>query len=361
MVREINLGGVIVNDDSDCYVIAEIGHNHGGDLKTALKMVKVALDCGADAVKFQKRDNKVLFTADAYYRTYVNENSYGTTYGQHREALEFNSDEYKELIAYCKHIGVTMFATAFDFNSVDFLVRLEVPMLKAASGDLKNTPLLSYMAKTNLPIIMSTGGGDIVDVDRAVNAIMPFNDKLCILQCTAAYPPLAEEMNLRVIETYRKIYEHNVIGLSSHDNGILMPVIAYMLGSRVIEKHFTLNHTMKGTDHAFSLEPPGFTKMVRDLRRTKIALGDGIKRMYDSEIAPIGKMGKSIVAAVPIRANDKILRGMLALKSPCTGLDPYWMDEIVGKTSTRDIAVDEPIFFSDLNEVDKGEVKNLPL
>jgi N-acetylneuraminate synthase/sialic acid synthase len=139
---------------------------------------------------------------------------------------------------------------------------------------------------------MSTGGGTMEDVNRAYDAIMPINQQLALLQCTAGYPAEFDELNLRVITSFRERFPDSVVGLSSHDNGIAMAVAAYMLGARIVEKHFTLNHTWKGTDHAFSLEPIGFKKMVRDLQRTKVAIGDGVKRTYESEVNPIVKMGK---------------------------------------------------------------------
>ncbi len=297
IMRKLSLDGKVIQDNSDCYTIAEIGHNHQGKLETAKEMFRVAKECGADAVKLQKRDNRSLFTKAGYTKPYDNPNSYGETYGEHREYLEFGWIEYKELMDYADEIGVTMFATAFDFNSADFLEKLDMPFYKMASGDLKNIPLLTHVAEFQKPMIISTGGGTMEDVNRAYDAVMPINQQLCILQCTAGYPAEFDELNLNVITTFRERFPNTTIGLSSHDNGIAMAVAAYMLGARVIEKHFTLNHTWKGTDHAFSLEPIGFRKLVRDLQRTRAAMGDGVKRVYDSEVNPITKMGKKLVAA----------------------------------------------------------------
>ena len=160
------------------------------------------------------------------------------------------------------------FSTAFDLQSADFLAELGVPAFKMASGDLKSTPLLKHVARMGKPMVISTGGAELDDVRRAYDAIMPINTQLAILQCTAGYPAAFDELDLRVIATYRQQFPDAVVGFSSHDNGIAMPVAAYMLGARVVEKHFTLNRAMKGTDHAFSLEPVGLRKMVRDLERT---------------------------------------------------------------------------------------------
>ncbi len=348
-MRKLVIDGKTVDDLSDCYVIAEIGHNHQGKLKTCMEMFKVAKDCGANAVKLQKRDNRSLYTKAGYDKSYDNENSYGATYGEHREALEFGESEYKELKVYSTEIGITMFATAFDFPSVDFLAKLEIPAFKVASGDLKNTPLLTHMAKVGKPMILSTGGGTMEDVNRAYDAVMPINPQLCVLQCTAGYPAAFEEMNLRVITTFRERFPSTVVGLSSHDNGIAMALAAYMLGARVVEKHFTLNHTWKGTDHAFSLEPIGLQKMVRDLKRARVALGDGVKRVYASEVTPMVKMGKQLVAASDLPAGHAIRREDIAIKSPGGGLQPYEIDKVIGRTTRTPLKADDAITFDLLN------------
>jgi N-acetylneuraminate synthase/sialic acid synthase len=348
-MRKLVINGQLIDDTTDCYTIAEIGHNHQGKLKTCMEMFKVARECGADAVKLQKRDNRSLYTQAAYSKPYDNENSYGATYGEHREALEFGESEYRELKAYAQQIGVTLFATAFDFASVDFLAKLDLPAFKVASGDLKNIPLLTYMAKVGKPIVLSTGGGTMEDVNRAYDAIMPINPQLCLLQCTAGYPAAFEELNLNVITTFRERFPQTVVGLSSHDNGIAMAVAAYMLGARVVEKHFTLNHTWKGTDHAFSLEPIGFQKMVRDLKRARVAMGDGVKRVYDSEVTPMVKMGKQLVAARDLPAGHALRREDIAIKSPGGGLQPYEIDKIVGRTTRATLKADDTITFEVLN------------
>jgi sialic acid synthase len=348
-MRELTIDGKIVRDDGECYVIAEVGHNHQGKLDTAKEMFRVAKECGADAVKLQKRDNRHLYTKAMFDKPYEHDNSFGKTYGEHREALEFGWPEYVELKAYAQEIGITFFATAFDFPSADFLAKLDLPAFKIASGDLKNLPLLRYIAKLQKPMVLSTGGGAMEDVNRAYDAIMPINPQLCLLQCTSGYPALFEELNLRVLTSYRERFPDTVIGLSSHDNGIAMAVAAYMLGARVIEKHFTLNHTWKGTDHAFSLEPIGFKKMVRDLRRVKVAMGDGIKRVYETEVNPIIKMGKKLVAAHDLPAGHAIRREDIAIKSPGDGLPPYEMDKVIGRVTRFPLRADEDIAFEVLN------------
>lgn len=345
------IDGTPVGPDTDCYVIAEIGHNHQGSLEQAKQLIAKAHECGANAVKLQKRDNASLYTADYFNRPYDNENSFGPTYGTHREALEFGADEYRALKAYAHELGVTFFATAFDFQSADMLADLDMPAYKIASGDVINTPLLRYVAEIGKPVLFSTGGATLEDVRRAYETVAEVNSQIVVMQCTAGYPAEWEELDLGVIRTYADLFPEAVVGFSSHDNGIAMAVAAYVLGARVVEKHFTLNRAMKGTDHAFSLEPQGLEKMVRDLRRTRSAVGDGTKSTYPSEVEPALKMRKKIVAARDLPAGHLLLPADLALKSPGDGLPPYELDRVVGRTLKMPVTADEAMTFELLDEL----------
>jgi sialic acid synthase len=348
-MRELSIAQHVISDDSDCYVIAEIGHNHQGKMETAKELFRAAKECGAHAAKLQKRDNRSLFTREMYNKPYENENSFGATYGEHREALEFGESEYRELQQYAKEIDITFFATAFDFKSADFLAKLDMPAFKMASGDLTNIPLLTYVAQFQKPMVLSTGGGTMDDVQRAYDAVMPINNRLCIMQCTAGYPPAYEQLNLNVLKTFREQFPDIVIGLSSHDSGIAMSLFAYSLGARVIEKHFTLNRAMKGTDHAFSLERSGMRRLVRDLQRARLAGGDGVKRTYDTEKAPLHKMAKKLVAARDLPVGHLLTREDIAIKSPSDGLPPYEIDKVIGRGVLRSLKEDENISFADLD------------
>lgn len=331
MSPSLTIDGKVISDSSDCYVIAEIGHNHQGELEKCKELFRVAKQCGADAVKLQKRDNRTLYTKAYYNKPYEHRNSFGRTYGEHREYLEFGWEEYRELQLYARELGITFFSTAFDIPSADFLAELDMPAFKIASGDLKNIPLLKHVASFQKPMLVSLGGGTMEDIQRAYDTIMPINQQLCLLHCTASYPTPAEEMNLRVITTLRERFPDVVIGLSDHYDGIAMAVVAYVLGARVIEKHFTLHHTWKGSDHAMSLEPIGMGKMVRDLRRTRIALGDGIKRVYESEREPMFKMGKALYAARNLPAGHVLTPEDVVIKSPAAGLPPFELERVIGR------------------------------
>jgi N-acetylneuraminate synthase/sialic acid synthase len=323
------------------FVIAEIGHNHQGSIEKAKKLIRAAYESGADAVKFQKRFNKELYTKEFYNRPYEHENSYAKTYGEHRDFLEFNFSEFRQLQKYSRKLGIIFFATAFDKKSVDFLERLEVPCYKIASGDLTNLPLQEYIAKKNKPIFLSTGGGTFNDIDRAFKNINKINKKIIILHCTASYPADIEDMNLNIISELKKKYKRNLIGLSDHENGIDAASIAYMLGSRVFEKHFTLNRAWKGTDQSFSLEPHGLSKLIRNLNRIPKLLGSNKKKFLKKEKNPIYKMSKTIVASYQLKKGQILKLDDLSLKSPGGGMKPYELHKIIGKKLLLNVKKDE--------------------
>lgn len=336
------IGDHRLDDASDCFVIAEVGHNHQGNMELAHKFLDVAKECGADAVKLQKRDNRALFTTAFFDSPYLGQNSFASTYGEHREHLELDRSQYLELQAHADEIGILFFSTAFDQASADMLADIDVPAFKIASGDLRNLPLIEYVARLGKPMFVSTGGGELDAVIRAHDTAREHNDNVCVMQCTAGYPPEWNELNLQVISTYREQFPETVVGFSSHDNGIAMPVAAYTLGARAVEKHFTLDRTMKGTDHAFSLEPAGLRKLVRDLRRLKVALGDGVKAPYASEVAPIHKMSKQLVAARDLPAGHTVTAEDVLARSPGGAMTPDRLDEIVGRTLTEALAFEQP-------------------
>lgn len=357
-MRELVIDGTRITDDGDCYVIAEIGHNHQGSVEQAQELFVTASHCGVNAVKLQKRDNRSLYTREMYDSPYDHENSFGATYGEHREALEFDVAEYKELQACARELGLAFFATAFDVPSADLLAELDMPAYKIASGDLRNTPLLRHVASIGKPMLVSTGGARMEDVDRAVETITPINSQVCLLQCTAAYPAPVEELELRVITTLRERYPELVIGLSDHQDGIAMSLVAYLLGARVMEKHFTLSHTLKGTDHAFSLMPEGMRKLVRDLRRVPAALGDGVKRPLPSEEPALKKMGKMLVAARDLEPGHVLVDGDVVARSPADGgLPPYELDELLGRKLGRALREDDPVTHDAVAPLDEPVVR----
>ncbi|MEW6535521.1 MAG: N-acetylneuraminate synthase family protein [Candidatus Auribacterota bacterium] len=347
-MKSIKFGKSVISSDGPCYFIAEIGHNHQGDFSKALEMIKVAAECGADAVKFQKRDNKSLYTKAMYNKPYDNENSFGDTYGEHREFLEFGWDEYVELKQCAEENNVEFMSTVFDFASLEFLERLGIGSYKIASADVTNIPLITEVARTGKPVILSTGAAMLDEVRKAYDTILRFHDKLCLLHCTCSYPAEYETLSLKVIQTLKNEFPEAVIGYSGHDNGILAPVIAYMLGATVVEKHFTLNHASKGTDHKFSLEPIGLKKQIRDLKRIDVALGDGTKKIWDYEISARKKMGKSLYFAQSLPAGHILTKDDIVLKSPGDGLLPYELNNVVGCQLMVDVKEEQLISYDQL-------------
>lgn len=293
MVREFFIAGHRIADDMPPVAVAEIGNNHMGSLDRCLQMIQAASESGAWAVKLQKRDMRHWRDADpeAWQRVYNSEHSFGRTYGEHRGYLELGESEYRECQQFASDRGLVFFATAFDIPSVDFLVRLNVPAIKVASGSMTSYRLLEAIAATGIPAILSTGGCTIEDVDAALR-IFDGHVRPAVLHCVSLYPCEAKDMNLRAIETLRARYHEYVIGLSDHQSGIALAPVGYAMGARIIEKHFCLHRTDKGTDQAFSLEPVGFRKLTRDLRRAYEAMGTGEKALLEGEKAALVKQGR---------------------------------------------------------------------
>jgi sialic acid synthase len=289
-VRELTIYGRRIADDEPCYVIAEIGNNHGGDVATAHRLIDLAATAGAHAVKFQRRHNQTLYSRELLDASYDHEHSYGTTYGAHREALELPIEAYPDLIAHAHGRGMACICTAFDEGSADDSRHVGIDAIKVASGGVTDAALLKHVAQLGVPIVVSTGGCRSSDIISAACWVGYYTTNLALLHCTASYPCRFDELNLSYIRELRALFPDIIIGWSGHDSGISMAVLAYAYGARIVEKHFTSNRAQKGTDHAFSLEPDGMRKLCRDLGRCVDATGDGVKRYYDSERKPISKM-----------------------------------------------------------------------
>ena len=300
----------MLNNNDIPYVIAEIGNNHNGEFEKAIKLIDMAALAGADAVKFQKRDNPTLFTDEMYHKPY---DGYGPTYGTHRAALDFNFEQFMALQAHADSKGVDFFATPFDVKSVDFLEAIGVGQYKIASASVTNHILIQKIVDTGKPIFMSVGGQSSNAIQRALNFIGP-EYPLTILHCVAAYPCPPEMMNLQRIPVLREVFQRSV-GLSDHQDGIALGAAAYALGARVFEKHITLDHSDKGTDHRFSLEFYGLQQYIKYLNDASKALIWHEQPMKD-EVAPILKMSQSLYWATEIMAGTKIKPEHIAIQSP---------------------------------------------
>jgi N-acetylneuraminate synthase/sialic acid synthase len=341
--RFFRIGHKTVSDDNAPLVIAEIGHNHGGSIKHCKLLFRLAKEAGADGVKLQKRDNKNLYTVAMYNEIYNSPHSYGTTYGKHREALEFGWDKYIELKRYARGLDLLFFATAFDQASADFLEKLEVPAIKIASGDLLNIPLIRHIALKQIPIILSTGGGTFEDIFRATHTMETCGATFALLYCMGTYPNRADELNLEVIRKLREIYPDIVIGFSSHYDGILAPISAWHYGADIIEVHFTDSHVNKGTDHALSLQPQGLEKLMHYLHEAIKMRGNGIKRRLDKETYCLRKMEKSLYPAKTLPGGWALREEDVVIKSPGGGIPPYELSRVIGKVIIGQIGVSDLI------------------
>ena len=283
----VSIADRVVGGGRPTYVIAEIGLNHNGDVEIAKQLIDVARAAGADAVKFQKRTPEIA--TPEHMRDVQRETPWGTmSYLDYRRRVEFGRDEYVEIGDYATMAGLHWFASPWDVPSVEFLEGLNVVAHKVASASLTDTELLIALRETGKPVFLSTGMSTLSQIDAAVEVLG--TERLVIMHATSTYPLPPEEANLRTIATLRERYVGVPIGYSGHERGLQISLAAVALGAVAVERHITLDRTMWGSDHAASLEPAGLEHLVRDIRVIEKALGDGVKRVFDSEQAPMAKL-----------------------------------------------------------------------
>jgi N-acetylneuraminate synthase len=292
--RAVKIGKKPVGDGQPCYVIAEIGINHNGDIDLAKRLISVAVAAGCDAVKFQKRTVGVVYSAEELAKP--RESPFGTTNGDLKHGLEFGQEDYEDIDAYCKAVQIEWFASCWDEQSVAFINQFDVPCFKIASASLTDDALLRQTRATGKPLILSTGMSTLDEIDHAVDVLG--KDNLVLLHACSTYPALYEELNLRAIPKLRERYGVPV-GYSGHETGIPSTVAAVVLGACCVERHITMDRAMWGSDHAASLEPNGISRVVRDIRLIEQSLGDGEKRVYEREYPIIKKLRRVGAAAVP--------------------------------------------------------------
>lgn len=273
----------LVGNGQPAYIIAEIGNNHNGDFDMAIELVDRAIDCKADAVKFQVKDIETAFPKELLDSPYQGPNSFGKTYREHKQALEFSHEQYAEIKRYCDKKGIPFLCTPFDLPSLEFLISLDLPAYKIASFHLVDENLLRATCKSGKPLIVSTGMSTAEEIDRAVAIMREEKAEFALLQCTSSYPTKDEDVHLSVIPELFKRY-NCVVGYSGHDKGITIPASSVCFGAKIIEKHFTLDHTLKGPDHAASLEPKGLAGLVERTRLLERAIGSPEKHVLECEM-----------------------------------------------------------------------------
>jgi len=286
MAREVKIGDCFVGEGHPTYVVSEIGINHNGDLEIAKALIKAAKEAGVDAVKFQKRTPELCVPPEQ--RGQMRETPWGyISYLDYRYKVEFDGDDYKEIDRYCKELGITWFASVWDEPSVDFLEQFNPVCYKIPSASLTDHSLLKHLKKTNRPLILSTGMSTIAQIRESVSVVG--TDHLVITHATSTYPCEPEELNLKMVETLRKEFPCP-IGYSGHEVGLIPSVIAVAFGACMVERHITLDRAMWGSDQAASVEPSGFERLVKYIRVTEQAVGDGVKKVYESEMPSLKKL-----------------------------------------------------------------------
>lgn len=294
-MRTITLSsGKEIGAGKPCYIIAEIGINHNGSLETAKKLIDAAVEAKVDAVKFQKRTPEICVPKDQW--EVIRDTPWGKmTYIDYKRKTEFGILEFSEIDRYCKERNIDWFASAWDEPSVDFMETFEPVMYKLASASLTDDHLIRKICATGRPIMISTGMSRIDEIMFAVDLIKEYEDyPLMIAHSTSAYPCPPNELNLLMIQTLKNLYPEYIIGYSGHETGLSTTVSAVALGAEFVERHFTLDRAMWGSDHAASVEPQGFVRLVKDIRDTELAKGDGVKKVYESEIGPMKKLRVNI-------------------------------------------------------------------
>lgn len=287
MRKTVKVGNKIIGDNHPCFIIGEIGINHNGSLDLAKKLISLAHFFGCDAVKFQKRTVEDVYTKEELEAP--RQSVFGETNGELKRGLEFGYEEYFEIDKHCKELDILWFASCWDKKSVDFMEKFDTCAYKIPSALITDIELLKYTKTKNKPILISTGMSTVEEIDKAIDIVG--TDNTVIYHCTSTYPSDNNELNLNVIKTFREKYDCP-IGYSGHEKGVVSSVIAAVLGANSIERHITLDRTLWGSDQAASLEPEGLRKMIRDIRNLKGFLGDGIKKVYDSEIPVKKKLRK---------------------------------------------------------------------
>lgn len=332
-----------------CFIIAEAGVNHNGDLALARQLIEAAHDAGVDAVKFQTFQADKLVTKKAQQASYQTQNT-GHEESQYEmlKRLELPYEAHAELKAYAEELGLVFMSTPFDEEAIDFLYELGVKVFKAGSGELTNIPYLKRMAAKGMPLIISTGMAVMGEVHEAISAIKSTdNEQLVVLHCTTNYPCPHEDANLSAMKTMHEA-TGCIIGYSDHTEGILVPVLAVAMGAHVIEKHYTLDRTMAGPDHKASLEPDELKEMVRQIRQVEKIMGSGVKIPTKAELEIAAVARKSVVAIQDIPIGTTLTEAHLGIKRPGDGIPPSRLADLIGKVNQRPISKDSLIQWEDV-------------
>ena len=334
-------------------VIAEAGINHNGSIKQAKELINVAVEAGADYIKFQTFIADKLVSKKAKPAKYQSKNlgiSNNDSQYEMLKKLELSEDQYRELNEYCYRNNIKFLSTPFDKGSADMLINFGIDYLKVPSGELTNKPFLKCMGSYNMPVILSTGMGTLSEIQDALYVLTSQAitlDDITVLHCNTEYPTPFKDVNLRAMSTIKRTFDVK-IGYSDHTLGVEVPVAAVALGAKIIEKHFTLDRNLPGPDHKASLEPGELKEMVKYIRNIEMAMGTGVKKASPSELSNIPVARKSIHTAKDLSEGDRIKASDLIMLRPGDGISPMRIDEIIGKIATRDIINGEKVDWGDI-------------
>lgn len=329
-------------------IIAEAGVNHNGSIDIAKQLVDKAADSGADIIKFQTFKSEKLVSKSAHQADYQKKNIGKLSDDSQLnmlKKLELSEQDHIELMNYCQKKGIKFFSTAFDMDSIVFLHSLNLGLWKIPSGEITNYPYLKKIAQYHEPVILSTGMCEIEDISAAMDVLLKYGvkrEQITILHCNTEYPTPFEDVNIRAMQEMRDKF-HVSIGYSDHTKGIEVPIAAVALGASVIEKHFTINRNMEGPDHKASLEPDELKAMVSAIRHIELAMGNGHKKVSESERKNISIARKSIVAACCIKKGEILTEDNLTVKRPGSGISPMRWEEVIGTKAVKDYKEEEQI------------------
>jgi N-acetylneuraminate synthase/N,N'-diacetyllegionaminate synthase len=337
-MKKIKIGNKMVGKGEPCFIIAEAGANHNRDFDLAKKIIDEAVASNADAIKFQTFSAETLYSTKTPEFDYMKGNIYDII-----KSIELPRNWQKDLKEYSDSKGIIFMSTPFDRKAVDELAELKIEAFKVASFEIVDLEFIEYIAKKGKPVIISTGLCNLGEIEEAVNTCKNSgNDDIILLHCSSNYPSTPDILNLKAIKTMRKAFDC-VIGYSDHSVGIHLSIAAVTLGASVLEKHFTLDRTMKGPDHPFAIEPQELKLMIRNIRDAELAFGDGIKKRSDKEEDMYKKARRSVIAACAIPKGTVITREMLTVKRPGFGIKPKYINHIVGRKAAVNIEEDDII------------------
>ena len=349
----MKIGKHIIGDEEPTFIVAEAGVNHNGSLERAKDLVIQAANSGADAIKFQtyKAEKLVTKNAPRFWNWAGEEMPDGTQYDSYSQLDKLPLDTYYKIVETCKRHNIDFISTPFDEESADFLTEeLGMKAIKVSSSDITNIPFLKHLAKKQLPMIVSTGATTLGEIEEAVNTIQnEGNERIIILHCTLCYPTEAKDANLGIISTLKTVFPRYPIGLSDHTRGLTIPVAAVALGAKVIEKHYTIDKTLlKSADHWLSVDAQELKEMVNSIRLVELALGSSEKKVFEVEQETYKYDKRSIVTAKDIPEDTIIREDMLVMKRPGTGIQPKFMDLIIGRKAVKDIKEDTLLSWDDV-------------